>query len=588
MGTMAEHPGGDVPRLQSVYVPISDGTRLAVDVWLPVRLVAAGARVGAILRATRYHRAGAAAGPGPEADANFGAGNMWNQAGFALVLADARGTGASFGTRGTELGVREIADYGELIDWIAAQPWSSGRVGAYGYSYGGDAAELVIRLRNPHLVAVAALFSDFDPYRQLAYPGGAYTEHVLGRWVGANRVYDGVEGALEELAEEAGLPPDVLAGQFQPVKPAGGSDGPALLAQAVAEHQANADLARLLPRLPFRDDRQDGVDWDTMAVPHWREEIEAAGVPILIRAGWLDAGTAAGALTRFATFRGPQEVEIGPWGHGGQTLADPLRPAAGLDTAELSEAGQQSRMIDFFARYVQRGERHRGQRTLRYGTLGTVDWQTATAWPPDWLSTRRWYLARDGRLAEVASPAGEVRYAVDPTASSGEANRWIGNVLGQAVAYPDRRAADELLLSHTSDPLGADLHVLGFPVVTLRMSTAGTDGVVYVYLEAVRPDGTVAYLTEGQLRLLHRKTAGPPEPACPACREPSLAPTASPFGPGSTLSSPWSSFPSRRSSRPVTGSGSRWPGTTPPASRATAPPTRPSPSTSRRRTWLSR
>ncbi len=219
MGTMAEHPGGDVPRLQSVYVPISDGTRLAVDVWLPVRLVAAGARVGAILRATRYHRAGAAAGPGPEADANFGAGNMWNQAGFALVLADARGTGASFGTRGTELGVREIADYGELIDWIAAQPWSSGRVGAYGYSYGGDAAELVIRLRNPHLVAVAALFSDFDPYRQLAYPGGAYTEHVLGRWVGANRVYDGVEGALEELAEEAGLPPDVLAGQFQPVKP---------------------------------------------------------------------------------------------------------------------------------------------------------------------------------------------------------------------------------------------------------------------------------------------------------------------------------------------------------------------------------
>ncbi len=248
-----------------------------------------------------------------------------------------------------------------------------------------------------------------------------------------------------------------------------------------------------------------------MAVPHWREEIEAAGVPILIRAGWLDAGTAAGALTRFATFRGPQEVEIGPWGHGGQTLADPLRPAAGLDTAELSEAGQQSRMIDFFARYVQRGERHRGQRTLRYGTLGTVDWQTATAWPPDWLSTRRWYLARDGRLAEVASPAGEVRYAVDPTASSGEANRWIGNVLGQAVAYPDRRAADELLLSHTSDPLGADLHVLGFPVVTLRMSTAGTDGVVYVYLEAVRPDGTVAYLTEGQLRLLHRKTAGPPE-----------------------------------------------------------------------------
>jgi predicted acyl esterase len=49
-------------------------------------------------------------------------------------VADARGTGASFGTRTGELGEREITDYGELIDWIAAQPWSNGRVRVYGPS----------------------------------------------------------------------------------------------------------------------------------------------------------------------------------------------------------------------------------------------------------------------------------------------------------------------------------------------------------------------------------------------------------------------------------------------------------------------
>ena len=119
------------------------------------------------MRVTRYHRAAAPQEPGPEADTNAAAGELFNRAGFALVVVDARGTGASFGTRTGELSEREIADYGELIDWIAAQPWSNGRVGVYGGSYEGQAAELIAGLGNQHLVAVAALFSPYDPYREL-------------------------------------------------------------------------------------------------------------------------------------------------------------------------------------------------------------------------------------------------------------------------------------------------------------------------------------------------------------------------------------------------------------------------------------
>jgi predicted acyl esterase len=84
-------------RLQSVYVPVGDGVRLAVDVWLPAERTAVGGTVGTVMRVTRYHRAEAPQEPGPEADTNAVAGDLFNGAGFALVVVDARGTGASFG-----------------------------------------------------------------------------------------------------------------------------------------------------------------------------------------------------------------------------------------------------------------------------------------------------------------------------------------------------------------------------------------------------------------------------------------------------------------------------------------------------------
>ena len=72
-----------------------------------------------------------------------------------------------------------------------------------------------------------------------------------------------------------------------------------------------------------------------------------------------------------------------------------------------------------------------------------------------------------------------------------------------------RKHADGSLLTFTSGSLPADVHVLGFPIVTMRLATSGPDGAVYVYVEDVDPDGDVSYLTEGCLRFLHRRTAGP-------------------------------------------------------------------------------
>jgi uncharacterized protein len=81
---------------------------------------------------------------------------------FAVIIADARGSGASGGSRLSEFSPEEIQDLGELVEWAANQPWSNGRVGTFGISYEGAAAELAAVSHPRALGAVAALFPPFD------------------------------------------------------------------------------------------------------------------------------------------------------------------------------------------------------------------------------------------------------------------------------------------------------------------------------------------------------------------------------------------------------------------------------------------
>ncbi|MXW55889.1 MAG: CocE/NonD family hydrolase, partial [Gemmatimonadales bacterium] len=114
-----------------------DGVRIAVDVWLPDGIQPRD-RLPAMMRATRYWRARGEVGVPVDETSNFAEAERWNRAGYALVLVDGRGSGASFGIRRFELAEDEVTDYGEVADWIADQPWSNGRVGAYGVSYAGN------------------------------------------------------------------------------------------------------------------------------------------------------------------------------------------------------------------------------------------------------------------------------------------------------------------------------------------------------------------------------------------------------------------------------------------------------------------
>jgi putative CocE/NonD family hydrolase len=123
----------------------------------------------------------------------------------------------------------------------------------------------------------------------------------------------------------------------------------------------------------------------------------------------------------------------------------------------------------------------------------------------------RWYLGPQSSLTRTAPADSESDgYEVDFQTSTGTQNRWYTQMGGGDVVYPDRVEADRRLLTYTSAPLERDLEVTGNAIMTLRLTTSAADAAFFVYLEDVAPDGRVTYVTEGQLRGIHRLVTAPP------------------------------------------------------------------------------
>jgi putative CocE/NonD family hydrolase len=87
------------------------------------------------------------------------------------VLVDARGTGTSEG-EWAMLSLAEQHDCYDVVEWIAAQPWSAGKVGMIGQSYFGFIQWLAAAQRPPHLTCIAPYDALVDPYRDMALHGG--------------------------------------------------------------------------------------------------------------------------------------------------------------------------------------------------------------------------------------------------------------------------------------------------------------------------------------------------------------------------------------------------------------------------------
>ena len=362
-------------------------------------------------------------------------------------------SGASTGWRAYERSVEEATDYGEVIDWIVAQPWSNQRVGTFGISYAGNTAELAAINQHPALKAVAPLFNDFDNYGHLAFPGGAFTRGTLERW--GNRVAMMDRNDLCGIRAVEGAACDELKQRWLGVKPVDADTDGVLLRQAITEHERNVHPFQAAQNYQFRDDpwvstagSADGVrNSGYLGSPAGHlDRIEASAVPMSVRAGWQDAATVNGTLGRYMTISNPQQVFIGPWDHGARRDADPFNP---VDTpVRPSPDEQYAQLFNFFDRYLREGGEP-VESSITYYTLAADRWTTTTEWPPAGFDGVDWYLEGDGRLVPEKPTAelGADDYAVDFTATTGRHNRWFTNNGGGGdVVYNDRAVEDQKLL----------------------------------------------------------------------------------------------------------------------------------------------
>jgi predicted acyl esterase len=107
----------------------------------------------------------------------------WVPRGYVVVNVDLRGFGASDGI-GALLSDQEAADYAQVIEWAAAQPWSTGKVGLFGVSYLAISQWKAAALRPKSLAAICPWEGFTDFYRDVAYPGGVREDGFVPFWGG--------------------------------------------------------------------------------------------------------------------------------------------------------------------------------------------------------------------------------------------------------------------------------------------------------------------------------------------------------------------------------------------------------------------
>lgn len=472
--------------LKSTYVTMRDGVKLALDVVRPADKDA-DTKCDTILIMTRYWR-------GTKGQPSNKYADLFVPHGYAVVVGDVRGTGASFGQWPHHRARDETLDFTEVLDWIAVQPWSTGSVVGYGLSYTANTSDWMAERNHPALKGIIPRFADYDPYEDLYFPGGVPNAYMGRNWGTSVKAMD-----RNVLLDENGEPEPSPG--VRPVGPGGEAD----LAAALRDHESVPSVWEGLQQVTFKDDQPSSWGGDSFrdwSIQEVSDQVDRAGIPIQNWAGWFDAGTAQGAVRRFLRQSNPMNVIIGPWEHGAYYPYDPLRAPdeAILPTTPTQEAND----IRFAAACFNGQAGGEKGKILHYYTLGEGAWKSTRSWPPP-ATRRRWYMASGFRLSSSPDETGFDSLEVDPAAGDVPSNRWATNNGAGKVDYGDRRQFDAVRLAYTSEPLTRDIEITGHPVVHLSITSTREDGNFFAYLEAVTPDGVSRYLTEGQLRALHRK-----------------------------------------------------------------------------------
>ena len=497
--------------IETEWIPLPDGTRLAARLFLPDTRPAPS-----VLEYLPYRRRDVTAAR------DEGTYPAYAKAGIAGVRVDLRGTGDSDGIFDDEYSEQELSDAEAVIAWIAEQPWSNGRVGMMGISWGGFNALQLAARRPPALKAVISVASTVDRFADdIHFKGGAM--------MGSNLYW------ATQMLGRAALPPD---------------------AAVVGVGWRKKWLERLenTPSLAAKWHREQARG------PYWQhgsicEDFSAIDIPCLVIAGWADGyrntpwkaragmGNKVRALTGPWVHHYPHYGEPGPsvdfigesiaWWQG--HLANGPAPDHPPHRLWLSEAVRPGARENEPGRWIAISQ-DPAQETRTTLTIEND--------PPHlcFKNTQTTEDAQETRSPNAPSnPAPQAHSGAAAAGSEGPdgvSRRRTGHhplqlktplhcgldggeyfTQSGSDLPGDQRADDALSAAFDTAPLETPLDIIGMPELTMPVAIDAPKGNLIARLCDVHPDGTAHRITLGVLNLSHRNGSEHPKPMTPGQEE---------------------------------------------------------------------
>ncbi|MBV8387719.1 MAG: CocE/NonD family hydrolase [Acidimicrobiia bacterium] len=393
--------------------------------------------------------------------------------GYAFIGVSLRGTGCSGGVWDF-FQPAEAKDGVDAIRWIAAQPWSDGKVAMIGKSYPGITqlfvAEEAAAEGESHLVAIAPGHTYGDIYRDVAFPGGIFNYSFASLWSFVAQPEPGYAAAVKAV-----------------------TDGDQTCAQNLANRPQNVPKNAFLQSLQHQ--------WDDALIRERSPlyEIGRIKVPIYTVISWQDeqVGPRASNWLTYVNSQVPLYATLTNGDHGMYRTAPSL--------ADLNK------YFDHYLKGIDNGYQNTPRIRLwwesgRDGGARAPGWVSSVSqWPPK-TKTARWYLDQGSALSTKKG-----RGLPDPYAYVGPTGQGIQNPKYSGVtSQPDQylwavKPAPGTNDAYTSAPLAKDTPVLGSGSLDLWMASTAIDTDLQVTISEVRPDGQEEYVQAGWLRASHRR-----------------------------------------------------------------------------------
>ena len=499
-------PKYEVRLQKSLWVAMRDGTRLSTDLYIPKGL---DRDLPTVLIRTPYNKKSFRR---DASEARFFAGQ-----GYTVAVQDVRGRFESEGI--FTLMKHEARDGFDMVNWLAAQPWSNGKVGTYGCSYLSEVQMQLAKLRNPHHAAmIPQAGGGVNRYDALIW-GGAI-ELALGfGWMYGN-------GSKVFLKPPPGAPEDFysrLGDYFNPAP--------------VVPDIRFPELWRSLPLVDMMQ-KAGGppTDWEDFvshepADPWWDQlgylkETDRFDVPALLVNSWYDFGVGE-SLTLFQRFQ--TNAESARARDNQYIIVSPSTHCASEEVSETTVIGKRpvgdprldywNLYLDWFDHWL-RGIDNAvtGMPKLQIYVMGKNKWRAENEWPLTRMQTTPYYFHSDGHansrfgtgLLNVNEPSNEPpdRYIYDPDGPVPS----VGGPLcctGTPDAPPGSYDQSEVetrndVLVYSTSALEDGIEVTGPVEVVLHVSSSARDTDFTAKLVDVYPDGTAFMVLEGILRARYR------------------------------------------------------------------------------------